>query len=135
MAGDFRGRVFHAAARPENVMALTGARTTWLLIVAPAFVCAAAMQINYVLVRQACSAQRNLMLYVVTIVALALTLGVALLAFATWRRAGAEWPGEGADIATSNRFIAVLGMLGSVIFFLVTFAQGIATVYYDPCQL
>ena len=115
-------------------MVLTGPRTIWLLVVAPAFFCAAAMQINYVLVRQACSAQRNLMLYLVTIVALALMLGVALLSYAAWRQAGAEWPGEGADIATTNRFITVLGMLGSVIFFLVTFAQGIATVYYDPCQ-
>ena len=115
-------------------MVLKSPRTIWMLIVAPAFVCAAAMQINYVLVRQACSAQRSLMLYVVTIVALALTLGVALLSYATWRNAGAEWPGDGADVATTTRFIAVLGMLGSVFFFLVTFAQGIATVYYDPCQ-
>jgi Kef-type K+ transport system membrane component KefB len=113
---------------------MSSVRTIWLLVVLPAFFCAAAMQINYVLVRQACSAQGNLMLYVVTIVALALTLGVALLAYATWRHAGAEWPGEGADVATRTRFIAVVGMLGSVIFFLVTLAQGFAMVYYDPCQ-
>ncbi|HEV2834533.1 MAG TPA: hypothetical protein VGW58_04395 [Pyrinomonadaceae bacterium] len=116
-------------------MVLSSARTSWLLIVTPALICAAAMQTNYVLVRQACSAQRNLMLYVVTIVALLLTLGVALLAYATWRHAGAEWPGETADVATTTRFISMLGILGSVIFFLVTLAQGIATVYYDPCQL
>lgn len=116
-------------------MVLSSSRTIWLLVVAPAFICAAAMQINYVLVRQACSAQRNTMLYLVTIVALALMVGVALLAYATWRQAGPEWPGEGADVATTTRFIAVIGMLGSVIFFLVTFAQGIAMVYYDPCQL
>ncbi|HKV33709.1 MAG TPA: hypothetical protein VJP89_05300 [Pyrinomonadaceae bacterium] len=43
---------------------------------------------------------------------------------------------RGADTAaTTTRFIATLGMLGSVILFLVTFAQVIATVYYDPCQL
>lgn len=115
-------------------MVLTGPKTIWLLLVAPAAICAAAMQINYVLVRQACSAQRNVMLYVVTIVALALTLGVALLAYATWRHAGAEWPGETADAATTTRFIAVMALIGSIAFFLVTFAQGIATVYLDPCQ-
>ena len=92
------------------------------------------MQINYVLVRQACSAQRSVALYIVTIVALALTALVASMSYLTWRHAGAEWPGETADIATTTRFIAVLGMLGSVIFFLVTLAQGIAQVYYDPCQ-
>jgi hypothetical protein len=74
------------------------------------------------------------MLYVVTIVALALTALVGLMSFMTWRHAGSEWPGETADAITTTRFIAALGMLGSVAFFLVTLAQGIATVYYDPCQ-
>lgn len=115
-------------------MYLRSSKTIWLLLVAPAAICAAAMQINYVLVRQACSAQRSVMLYVVTIVALALTVGVALLSYGTWRYAGAEWPGENADPATTTRFIAVMALIGSVGFFLVTFAQGIATVYYDPCQ-
>ena len=115
-------------------MALSSPRTIWLLIVAPALITAAAHETNYVLVRQACSAQRNVMLYVVTIVALALMALVALASYMTWRHVGAEWPGEAADAATTTRFIAVIGMLGSVIFFLVTFAQGIATVYYDPCQ-
>ena len=115
-------------------MVLSSPRTIWLLVVVPAAICAAAMQINYVLVRQACSAQRNVALYVVTIVALAFIVLFALMSFMTWRHVGAEWPGETADTATTTRFIAMLGMLGSVIFFLVTFAQGIATVYYDPCQ-
>lgn len=115
-------------------MVMSSPRTIWLLIVLPAFFCAAAMQINFVLVRQACSAQRSAMLYVVTIVALLLTAAVGLIGYATWRRAGAEWPGETADAVTTTRFISAVGMLGSVIFFLVTFAQGIATVYYNPCQ-
>lgn len=115
-------------------MVLRSPRTIWLLIVLPAFFCAAAMEINYSLVRQACAAQRNVMLYAVTIVGLLLTVSVGLIAHAIWRREGAEWPSERADAATTTRFIAMLGMLGSVIFFLVTFAQGIATLYYDPCQ-
>ncbi len=116
-------------------MILSGPRTIWLLIVLPAFFCAAAMQANYTLVRQACSAQRNTMLYVVTIVALALTVGVALVAYLNWRRAGAQWPGETADVVTRTRFISMISVLTSGLFFLVTFAQGIATVYFDPCQL
>lgn len=116
-------------------MVLRTARTSWMLIVVPALICAAAMQINFTLVRQACAAQRNLMLYVVTIVALLLTALVALLAFMTWRAEGAQWPGETADATTRTRFIAMVGLLGSGIFFLVTLAQGIAQLYYDPCQL
>jgi len=116
-------------------MVLSSPRTIWLLIVAPAFFTAAAHETNYVLVRQACSAQRNVALYAVMIAALVLIGLVALMSYMTWRQVGAEWPGETADAATTTRFIAMLGMLGSVIFFLVTFAQAIATVYYDPCQL
>jgi hypothetical protein len=116
-------------------MVLSSPRTIWLLVVAPAFITAAAHETNFVLVRQACSAQRSVMLYAVTIVALALMLLVLLMSYMTWRHAGAEWPGESADSATTTRFIAMVGLLGGVIFFLVTFAQGIATVYYDPCQL
>lgn len=37
-------------------MVLSSHRTIWLLIVAPAFITAAAHETNYVLVRQACSA-------------------------------------------------------------------------------
>jgi hypothetical protein len=106
-----------------------------MLIVAPALITAAHQEANYVLVRQACAAQRHVMLYAVTIVALVLTALVALMAYLTWRQEGAQWPGETADVATRTRFIAMVGLLGSVIFFLVTLAQGIATVYYDPCQL
>ena len=116
-------------------MFLRSARTSWMLIVVPPLITAAAMEINYTLVRQACAARRNVMLYSVTIVALLLIALVALMAFMTWRAEGAQWPGETADVATRTRFIATVGMLGSVVFFLVTLAQGIATVYYDPCQL
>lgn len=115
-------------------MVLRGARTIWLLVVLPAFITAAAMQINFVLVRQACSAQRNVSLYLVTLVALGLLAGVGLISFVNWRHAGAQWPGETADIATRTRFISMIGALGSAIFFLVTLAQGIATLYFDPCQ-
>jgi hypothetical protein len=116
-------------------MILSSARTSWMVIVVPAFICAAAMEANFVLVRQACSMQRNVALYVVTIVALLLIASVALVSFLTWRHAGAQWPGETADIATRTRFIAMLGILGSGMFFLVTLAQGIATIHFDPCQL
>lgn len=115
-------------------MILRGERTIWLLVVLPAFITAAAMQINYVLVRQACSAQRNLALYVVSIVALALLVGVGVISFLNWRQEGSQWPGETADVATRTRFISIMGALESGLFFLVTLAQGIATIYFDPCQ-
>jgi uncharacterized membrane protein len=104
-------------------------------ILMPAMVWGLQMQINYLLVRQACSAQRSLALYLVTIVALAITLVSAGIAWRSWRRSGAEWPSEMADAPTRTRFLAVLGILSSFTFFLVVLAQGIATVFFHPCQL
>jgi len=116
-------------------MILSNARTSWLMVVVPALITAAHQEANFVLVRQACSAQRNVLLYVVSIVSLVLIALVALVSYLTWRSVGAQWPGETADVATRTRFIAMLGILGSGIFFLVTLAQAIATVYLNPCQL
>ena len=105
-----------------------------LIVLAPVIV-AIEMQINYVLVRQACSAQRNVALYLVTLVSLVLTILTALVAFRIWRRVGVVWPSEATDLATRIRFVSVLGILSSVMSFLVILAQGVATVHFDPCQL
>ena len=116
-------------------MTLSSARTSWMLMVVPPLITAAQHEAMFVIVRQACAAQRNVMLYGVNIVALLLIALFGLMAYLTWREVGPEWPSEGADVATRTRFIAVVGMLGSGLFFLVALAQGLATVYYDPCQL
>ena len=113
----------------------TTPKALWLLVVAgPAFV-AMEQQAKYVLVRQACSMQRNVTLYVVTIVALLLTIATAMIGVSIWRRTGATWPTEESDLANRIRFISVLGILSSAMSFLVIVAQGIATINFDPCQL
>jgi hypothetical protein len=106
----------------------------WLLVVAPPIIGAIAMQANYVLVRQACSAQRNVALYVVTIAGIVLIAATALLALAVWRVEGSKWPGERVDLPARVRFIGVLGIMSSAMSLLVLVAQGIATLQFDPCQ-
>lgn len=106
-----------------------------MLVVAGPAIVAIEMQTNFVLVRQACSAQRNVMLYGVVIVAMILTIASALIAISIWRRTGAVWPTEAVDLANRIRFITALGVLSSAMSFLVILAQGIATVNFDPCQL
>ena len=106
-----------------------------MLVVAGPVIVAAEMQANFVLVRQACSMQRNLALYAVIVVAMILTIATAMVANSIWRRAGASWPNDASDVATRIRFLAVLGILSSAMSFLVILAQGIATVHFDPCQL
>jgi hypothetical protein len=113
----------------------TTPRGLWLLLIAGPAIVAAEQQANFVLVRQACSMQRNVALYVVTIVAMLLTIATAMIAVSIWRRTGAVWPTEESDLANRIRFISVLGLLSSGMSFLVILAQGIATVNFDPCQL
>ena len=107
----------------------------WVVVIAAPVIVAIEQQTNLVLVRQSCSAGRNAMLSVVSLIALVLTALTALAAFGIWRRAGVTWPTEAGDVATRIRFISVLGILSSVMSFLVILAQGIATVHFDPCQL
>jgi len=113
----------------------TTPRGLWLLVIAGPAIVAAEQQANYVLVRQACSMQRNVALYVVVVVAMLLTIATALVGVSIWRRTGADWPTEAADLPNRIRFSSVLGMLSSAMSFLVILAQGIATVNFDPCQL
>ena len=113
----------------------TTPKALWVLVVAAPVIVAAEMQANFVLVRQACSMQRNVALYAVILVAMGLTIVAAMIAISIWRRAGAEWPTEAGDVATRIRFISVLGILSSAMSFLVILAQGIATLHFDPCQL
>ena len=113
----------------------TTPKALWLLMVVGPAIVAAEQQANFVLVRQACSMQRNVALYAVVIVAMLLTIVTAMIGVSIWRRAGADWPTEAVDLANRIRFISVLGILSSAMSFLVIVAQGIATVHFDPCQL
>jgi hypothetical protein len=117
----------------EELQATTP-KALWLLVVLGPIITAIEMQTNYVLVRQACSAQRNVALYVVVLVAIVLTIATAAIAYAIWKRAGVVWPTEAVDLATRIRFIAVLGILSSGMSFLLILAHGIATLLFDPCQ-
>ena len=118
----------------EEELQATTPKASWLLVVLGPIILAIEMQINFVLVRQACSAGRNVGLYAVIIAAMALVLATAFFSYAIWKQAGTDWPGEAADTATRVRFIAVLGILSSAMSLLVIVAQGIATIQFDPCQ-
>lgn len=106
----------------------------WMLVIVGPAIVAIEMQANFVLVRHACSAQRNVTLYAVIILAMLLTIATLLIAVSLWRRAGIVWPTEAVDLANRIRFITALSVLSSVMSFLVILAQGIATVNFDPCQ-
>ena len=112
-----------------------GLMALWTGVLLPPLVTAAEMEINFVLVRQACAAQRNLALYAIVIAALVVVALSGLACAFVWRRRGATWPSESADVVTRARFISVLGMMSSAISFALILAHGMATLKFDPCQL
>jgi hypothetical protein len=119
----------------EGDLKTTTPKALWLLVILPPAIGAAAMEANFVLVRQACAAHRHVSLYAVTIAGLVLIAATAAIAFFLWSVEGTRWPTEAPDLSTRIRFIAVLGILSSAMSFLLLFAQGIASAYFDPCQL
>ena len=110
-------------------------RSLWIGVLLPPIIAAIQMEADYVLVRQACAAHQGIALYAVTGGAALFTFASGLFSLVAWRRFGAAWPGESADVITRGRFIAVLGMMSSGLFLLLILAQGIATLYFHPCQL
>ena len=112
-----------------------GLTALWIGVLLPPLITAAEMEANFIVVRQACAAQRNVTLYVIVILGLLIVTASGLTSAVIWRRRGATWPGESADVVTRARFISVLGMMSSAISFALIAAHGIATLVFDPCQL
>src|SRR4051812_22944736 len=104
------------------------ALAVWVGILLPPIVWGVQMEINYALVRQACVLERKAALYLVTGVALLLVLVAALVSASKWKESGAGWPNESSDPRTRLRFLSLLGLLSSGLFFLAIAAQGIATI-------
>lgn len=92
------------------------------------------LQTNYILAQLVCSRTSHVMLHVITVVALLLAAGGGLIAWRSWQQAGREWPGESEGVVPRSRFMAVVGLLTSVMFFLVILAQGIPSFILNPCQ-
>ena len=92
------------------------------------------MSISYALVPFECYGGSKRPLYLIAIVALVLTAFGGLISLLNWRNAngrGGNFDGN----MTANRFMAVLGMLSSGMFFVVIVAQGLATLVLHPCLL
>src|SRR5258705_13555314 len=96
-------------ARSERQSSTYGQLVIWLSVLVPPIVWAVQMEINYALLRGACASDRNVAMHLTTLVALAITMIAAVLAW------GSSWPFDRAS--GSTRFVGILGFLSSAIFF------------------
>jgi len=107
----------------------------WIGLLLPPIAWALQMQINYVLVPFECYGGSRLPLFLVTVVALVITLAAGLVSFDGWRKRN-QLLEEAADgVGSRVRFMFLLGMLTSAMFFVVIAAQGLATIVFHPCML
>lgn len=106
----------------------------WTGVLLAPIVWATQMEINYTLVPYACMTGHRVALYLVTLVALILAAMGGFISWRNWQEAGREWPSDAGDARTRSRFMGVLGLLSSAIFFLVILAQGIPDFILHPCQ-
>ena len=117
----------NAAPHPHALALWTGilaGPVAWLL----------QMQTSYALVPWACATGHVFVLHLVTLAGLLIAAAGAWLAWRDWRRFGKEWPKGKGGPQMRRRFMAVLGLLTSVMFFLVILAQGIPSFILNPCQ-
>lgn len=123
-------------ARPHPDVALPpAARTTRLtigLLGAP-LVWAAQLQAGYSLGTMLCTDRMRISMHLVSLVSLVLCALCAWIAWRAWQAVGAEWPPDAGDPPGRARFMAAVGLITSVGFFVVVLAQAVPSFVFPIC--
>ncbi|MDQ3819194.1 MAG: hypothetical protein M3362_16170, partial [Acidobacteriota bacterium] len=115
-----------AREKDDKKLSQTGSQLLlWTGVLLAPFVWSTQMEVNYLLVPYACMTGHRVVLYLVTLVALILAAAGGLISWRNWQEAGREMPDDAGDARTRSRFMALLGLLTSAMFFVVILAQGI----------
>jgi hypothetical protein len=106
----------------------------WTGVLGSAIVWAIQLQTSYAMVPWACSSGHRWILPAVSLAFLVLAAVPGFISWKIWRYTsgprGTERESAGAG---RRRFMAMLGMMSSAIFFLLIFAQGLPVFFIHPC--
>lgn len=91
--------------------------------------------VSYALTPWACQNDMAGVLHVVPICFLFVTAAAGIIALRDWRRTGRGTEDAGGSVIDRSRFIALLGVTGSVFFALIIIAQWIPIFVFGPCQV
>jgi hypothetical protein len=130
MAADLRGDLLGAevaVARDISPLAL------WTGILAGPVAWASDLCVSYALVKWSCASQRETLLHIFTLAALAVVAGGAIVSFLALQRTP-PMPTDGGDPRQRARFMAVLGLMSCALFALLIVANAIPRWVLDACQ-
>jgi hypothetical protein len=106
----------------------------WTGLLVPPIAWAFQLQANYVLVSVTCQQGSRWPLYLVTLIALLITLAAG---FGAWRalvRVNGSYSEDGGSPASVARFMSILGLMTSALFLLVIIAQAVPGFIFHGCQ-
>lgn len=106
----------------------------WFALLGPPVLWAVRFGAAYVLVPLACARGSVMVLQAITVVALLATAAAGLVGWREWRRAGGSRQVELGGADARARFMALVGVLGSGLFFAVIVVEALALFFISPCQ-
>lgn len=106
----------------------------WVGVLAAPLAWGAQQLALYTMVPWACQTGHRVALILVSVAALVVSTCGALVARRNWGRVGRGEPNDEGGARGRSRFLAVAGLVSSAFFFLVVFAQGLATFIVHPCM-
>lgn len=122
------------AERTDDFLDSRGSAILWIGLLAAPTAWFLNLLVGYLLVPWACESDQVVALHLSSLVALLIAGGGGLAAWRLWRRTGREWPSEAGGPLPRSRFLAMLGLLVSVLSSLIIIAQWIANFILVPCQ-
>lgn len=111
-----------------------GLARLWFGILGPPVIWAIRLGTSYILVPYACWWDLVPLLHLVTATALVGTAFVGTVAWRGWRAVEKGRQVELGGRITRIRFMVLVGMFSSALFFIVMLAEGLATLVLNPCQ-
>jgi hypothetical protein len=91
-------------------------------------------QLAYYVVTLDCSYRKGVAVMPVMLISLVVAAAGAFISWRNWQRAGRDWEDSGGDATSRSRFLAIVGLLFSVLALLAVIAMWLATLFYRQCE-
>lgn len=127
-----------AMAREHGMSGAPAARhqglALWIAWLAGPLAWAIHLSVSYMIVSWVCATGHHVVLHVLTAGTFLMTTGGFLLAWRLWRAGDFRWPDEGGTRLARMQFMAVSGVVLSVLFAMMILMEGVPSLLLDACR-